>query len=228
MSVALHKAWLCALFCGVWLWVAGAAHAAQGQFQGQPQRQTQGQAQGPEQAVQGLRQALNTSDAALLDRWADVDGVLGQAVDVFLEDARTPEGQALLPPMLAVVLSSVDSSPQARALVRGTLQKEAGEFVRYGVRSGKFAGKPREAAPPSGMLAPLFADASLGRKEIRSIGHAVPEKDGYYVPFALLDHGNGNTYTVEASVRKNGEQWRLVGIRNIRALMDRIRQEAVE
>lgn len=201
------------LLCCLWLWT-GSAHAAQ--------------AQGPEQAVLGLQRALNTSDAALLDRWADVDGVIGQAVDVFLEDARTPEGQALLPPMLAVVLSSVDSSPQAKALVRSTLQKEAGEFVRYGVRSGKFAGKPKEASPPSGMLAPLFADASLGRKEIRTIGEAVSEKGGYYVPFTLMDYGNGNTYTVEATVRKSGEQWRITGIRNIRALMDRIRQEAVE
>lgn len=217
MSAAVRRAVFGALLlCGVWFWSAEPLHAAQGA------------PQPPEQAVHGLRQALNASDAALLDRWADVDGVLGQAVDVFLEDARTPEGQAMLPPMLAVVLSSVDSSPQARALVRGTLQKEAGEFVRYGVRSGKFAGKPREAAPPSGMLAPLFADASLGRKEIRAIGKAMPEKDGYYVPFDLLDHGNGNTYIVEASVRKNGDQWRIVGIRNIRALMDRIRQEAVE
>lgn len=216
LGTLLHRA-----FALLWVWsltwtlTCPPAFAAQG-------------GQGPEHAVHGMQRALESGDAALLDKWADVDGILGQAVDVFLEDARTPEGQALLPPMLAVVLSSVDSSPQAKALVRGTLQKEAGEFVRYGVRSGKFAGKPREAAPPSGMLAPLFADASLGRKEILSIGRAVPEGSGYYVPFVVRDHGNGNTYPIEATVHKKGDQWRIAGIRNMRALMDRIRQEAVE
>lgn len=215
--------------CVLWLVLAvscgcgaGAAHAGPVASSAQTWGQT------PSGAVRGAAQALDTADAALLDQLVDVEGLIGQAVDIFLDDAATPQGQASLPPVLGMILSSVGSSAQARSSVRSLLQSEAGEFVRYGVRSGNFAGKPRDVAPPSGMLAPLFADASLGRKEIRNVGDAVQDGETTWVPFSVYDHGNGNTYAVQGVLRRDGGLWRVVGIRNVRELMTKIRGEATE
>lgn len=181
-----------------------------------------------EQAVYDLRRAIDMGDVPLLDATVDMEGIIGQAVDIFLEDARTPEAQTTLPPMLAVVLSSVDASPQTRAMARSLLQREAGEFVRYGVRSGHFSGTPREAPPPAGLLAPLFADASLGRKEIYAIGKATTDGAVVYVPFMLRDHGNGKDYPVQALVNKQDGHWRITGLHTLRVLLEQIRRKAVE
>ena len=180
----------------------------------------------PEQVVRNLQKAMDTADVALLDQCADVEQVLGQAVDIFLKDLQATDKQGSLPPVLAMMLSQLTSSESARVSIRGLLQREAAEFVRYGVRSGNFAGKPREAAPPSGMLAPFFADASLGRKEVRHIAPALRQGDVALVAFEVLDHGNGNTYPVQAELHRADGAWRIVGLPNLPALIDQIRAEA--
>lgn len=182
----------------------------------------------PEGAVLLLRRAMNEADVALLDKAADVEAVVGQAVDMFLADARAPGGMEALAPGPALILSSLKNSPQAWNAVRDLLRREAAEFVRYGVRSGSFSGRLRQAAPPSGILAPLFTDVSLGRKEIRGVGRAVSEGEGVYVPFTVRDHGNGNDYAVEARLRETGGRWRIVDVRNLRHIMERVRHEARE
>lgn len=182
----------------------------------------------PDTAAPALRRAVDNADAALLDSVADVRSIVGEAVDMFLQDARTPEGKAALPPLPALILSSTGDNPRRRAALRDFLRREAEELVRYGVRSGAFAGKPRQAPPPEGILAPLFADVSLGRKEIRQIGRAVREGDAAYVPFTVHDHGNGNDYPVQALLRRAGKEWRIVSIRNLREIMDQIRRESLE
>lgn len=182
----------------------------------------------PEQVVRNLQKALDTADTNLLNQSADVEAVLGQAVDVFLRDIQSTDAQASLPPLLAMLISPLNSSPTAKNTIRATLQKEASEFVRYGVRSGNFAGKPRETTPPSGLLAPAFADASLGRKEVRDIGPATRQGDVAVVPFSVLDHGNGRSYPVQAELRRTDSQWRIMGLANMPALVKQVRMEAMQ
>lgn len=182
----------------------------------------------PEQALRDLQKALDTADAALLDKCVDVETVLGQAVDVFLRDIQSEDAKASLPPMLAMLLSPLSSSDTAKNAIRSTLQREASEFVRYGVRSGNFAGKPRETTPPAGLLAPAFADASLGRKELRSIGSTTRQGDVAVIPFSVLDHGNGNSYAVQAELHRKEGRWRIVGLANMPALVQQVRTEALK
>lgn len=179
----------------------------------------------PEQTVRNVQKALDTADAALLDQSAHVESVVGQAVDVFLRDLQSPEAQASLPPVLALLLGPLSASETAKDTIRSTLQREASEFIRYGVRSGNFAGKARETTPPAGLLAPLFADASLGRKELRNIGIATRQGDVALVSFSVLDHGNGNTYPVQAELHRQGGRWRIVGLANMPALIKQVREE---
>ena len=194
--------------CGLLLAAAKALPAQAGEFT-------------PEQVVRNLQKAVDKGDVALLDASADVEGVLGQAVDVFFKDIQKPEAQTSLPPALAMMLSSVASSEALRAL----LQREGASFVRYGVRSGHFGGQPRESEGLSGMLAPLFAEASLGRKEIRRIS-PMGGKDGVaVVAFEVLDHGNGQSYPVQAELRRAEGRWRITGLANMPDLLRQVREE---
>lgn len=198
------------LLCGVLLAPAHAAELA------------------PEQVVRNLQKALDNADTALLNQCADVEAVIGQAVDVFLRDIQSADAQASLPPLLAMIISPISSSESAKNAIRSTLQKEAAEFVRYGVRSGNFAGKPRETTPPAGLLAPAFVDASLGRKEVRDMGPTTRQGDVAVIPFTVLDHGNGHSYPVQAELRRMDGQWRIVGLANMPALVKQVRAEALQ
>lgn len=181
----------------------------------------------PEQTVAAVQEALDKADEARLDELMDVTGIIAQGVDNFLARARTPEGRESLPPLLAMTLSSIDSSPQGRLIAQGLLQKATEEFIRFGVRSGSFGGKGRQAPQSQDMWSTLFDGASLGRKEIQQVGKAVPEADGVYVPCIVYDHGSKQTYVVEASLRKNAKgAWRITAIRNMNDLMDQVRQES--
>lgn len=55
-----------------------------------------------------------------------------------------------------------------------------------------------------GLLDPLFADASTGRKEIREIGQARRDGRGWLVPFVVHDAGNGEDYSVLGRVSPLG------------------------
>ncbi len=186
-------------------------------------------AQTPEAALRHVQAALDNSDVELFERHVDMDALIGQAVDTFLKEAATPAGRAALPPVLSMLLSSVaDSGSDSSA--RSLLHHEMRQFVRYGIRSGAFAGrKPKD--PPSAlfsgsMLAPLFGDVSLGRKELRDISRAIPDGGGMRIAFTVLDHGNGNVYPVIARLSSMDTGWRIVAITNMQALVDQILQEA--
>lgn len=181
----------------------------------------------PEQTVAAVQEALDKADEARLNELMDVNAIIGQGVDIFLARARTPEGQADLSPFLAMTLSSIESSPQGRVIARGLLQKAAEEFISFGVRSGAFGGKGREAPQSKDMWSSLFEGASLGRKEIQQVGRAVRDGEGVYVPCIVFDHGSQRTYVVEANLRKNASGvWRITAIRNMNDVMDQVRQES--
>ena len=157
-----------------------------------------------------------------------MDALIGQAVDTFLREAATPAGRVALPPVLSMLLSSVANSGNDSS-ARSLLHHEIRQFVLYGIRSGAFAGhktKDSSSALFSGsVLAPLFGDVSLGRKELRDISRAVPDGRDMRIAFTVLDHGNGNAYPVTARLSMNTD-WRIVAITNMRTLVDQILQEA--
>ncbi len=76
------------------------------------------------------------------------------------------------------------------------------------------------------MLAPLFGDVSLGRKELRDIRRAVPDGRDMRIAFTVLDHGNGNVYPVMARLSPMDTDWRIVAVTNMRTLVHQILQEA--
>ena len=110
--------------------------------------------------------------------------------------------------------------------VRGVLLSETKAFVLNGISSGAFAGRKPTGATAQGLLAPLFADASTGRKEIRSVGQARTDGNAWLVPFVVHDGGNGESYDVTGRVTKVDGQMRLTSVSNMETLLRRVAAES--
>lgn len=184
----------------------------------------------PENVLQGVNHALDTADATLFDTLVDTRAICQQGVKAFFDLAATPEGAQLMPPAVNLILSSMGNTPQARDTVAALLAGEAQNFVHYGVASGKFGGNP-SAQPPqaNGLLANLFANASLGRKELRHVGSATyTENLTATLPLEVYDHDTGRSYAVVAGFSKPAGAWRVSSIANMRALITQISREATQ
>ncbi|MDR2696160.1 MAG: hypothetical protein LBC79_07270 [Deltaproteobacteria bacterium] len=181
-------------------------------------------ASAPEQAVRNAQRAIDTKNADLFDQVVDTQSILDAATDMLLAEADKPDGR--LPPMLSLMISSIKDS-HALAGLRALIAQEARAFVNYGVLSGSFAGKPDHSIRPGGMLAPLFSDASLGRKELRVAGPASPiGQEQNLLPVELKDHGNGHTYPLLLRLRWTPPDWRIMEVVNLPDIWNQIRSEA--
>lgn len=120
--------------------------------------------------------AIDAADVAAFERLVDLDAILGEALHLFLRETQKPEVARQLPPLLAMLFSQAAAQDSGGVNLRSLLFGEARAFVLNGVASGAFAGRKPTGAGRPGLLDPLFADASTGRKEIREIGQA--RRDG--------------------------------------------------
>ena len=95
-------------------------------------------------------------------------------------------------PMVALLFTQAASK---EGNVRSLLLNETRAFVLNGISSGAFAGRKPSGNTAQGLLAPLFADASTGRKEIKNVGQARRDGDGWLVPFVV----HGRTRAIQAA-----------------------------
>jgi hypothetical protein len=180
----------------------------------------------PEQAARNAQRAIDTKNAELFDQCVDVGRILNAAMDLLLAEADKPNGR--LPPMLALMLSSVRDS-QAQTALRTLIAREAHTFLRYGILSGNFAGKPDRSVRPEGLLAPLFSDVSMGRKELRVAGPSAPGgQEEVLLPVELKDHGNGNIYPLLLRLRRQPPDWRIAEIVNLPDIWNQVLAEAMQ
>ena len=178
----------------------------------------------PEQAIRGAQRAIDAKNADHFDQLVDTRRILDAAAALLLAEADKPDG--LLPPILALMLSSVKDT-EALARLRALIAQEAHIFVRYGVTSGNFAGKPDNSIRPGGMLAHLFSDASMGRKELRLAGPSATSGQGQaFLPVELKDHGNDNIYPLLLRLQWQSPDWRIVEIVNLPDIWRQVQNEA--
>lgn len=190
----------------------------------------------PEQALKQVQHAVDTSDTALLQRYVDVDGVIGGAVDVFVQtlvrQASSKGGQGSVAPMLAMMVAGMQNGADAQAAqaVRSLVTSETRKFVMHGVASGKFAGKPRKDAvqQDGGLFSPLFEGASQGRKEIRSVTNVRRNGDEATASLKIYDFGNEETYPVDVRLVQANETWQVREVTNVKQLVERVRKETKE
>ncbi len=161
----------------------------------------------PRQCVADVGRAIDAADAAAFERLVDV--------------------AAQLPPLLAVMFSQAASGDSGGNNLRTLLFSEARAFVINGVSSGAVAGRTPSGGAAQWLLAPLFADASTGRKEIQRIGQARPDNRGWLVPFVVHDAGNGESYNVLGRVSPVENGFRLTSVENLEELLGRVRAESL-
>ncbi|MCR5813035.1 MAG: hypothetical protein K6G15_00890 [Desulfovibrio sp.] len=176
--------------------------------------------------LRAVGDAMDRADLALFQRKVDVDTLVRQGLDVFVACAQEPQMAQALPPMLALVLSQAAKEDTTGKALKAVLLNEVRAFLLQGVASGAFAGRPSGQSAGQGMLAPLFADASLGRKEIVAIGQAERQGDGWLVPFTLHDVGNGQNYALEGLCEEKEGELRLTKILNLPEIFWQILEEA--
>lgn len=184
-------------------------------------------ADSPQECLEAAAQAIAESNMEAFEHQVDVDGILQTVVEKLFVEARRPENADKLPPMMHLMFSGAALADGGKR-VRKMLHGEARAFLRNGIASGAFAGRePARDYQSEGLIAPLFAEASLGRKEIHGIGQASPRKDGgWNLPFRVFDAGNGNDYPVVGHFARRDNRVMLVGIENLNELFARIAAEA--
>ena len=191
----------------------------------------------PEAALRQVQTAIDTSDAALLEKYMDVGRIAPRGVDAFMADlvARPPKavsggGETL--PLLAMLSSAVQSGAQSQTAqtMKMLVAEETRKFVVWGVASGNFSGKPvkkERKATDGGLFSPLFSDASVGRKELRSVKSVTRDGDKATASVTLFDHGSERSYPVDLALTRRQEgNWQVTDVTNAAALISAIRKEA--
>jgi hypothetical protein len=172
-----------------------------------------------------IGKAIDDADMAAFERLVDINAILNAALDIFLRDLEAMQAAGEIPPMLALLFSGAAMRDVAGEQARNLLINETRAFVLNGVDSGAFAGRPPNGRASRGLFAPLFADASTGRKEIRNIGIPRAEGGEWVIPFVVHDFGNGESYPVLGRVSPAESGFRLIGVENLEEIMRRVNEE---
>jgi hypothetical protein len=177
----------------------------------------------PRQCILEAGSAVDKSDVTAFEKQVDVDAILEQALNLFVRRAQDPEAAKDLPPMVALLFTQAASK---EGNVRSLLLNETRAFVLNGISTGAFAGKKPSAAASQGLLAPLFADASTGRKEIKNVGQPRRDGDAWLVPFVVHDGGNGESYDVTGRVTAVNGAMRMTSVANMDLLLRKVAAES--
>jgi hypothetical protein len=172
-----------------------------------------------------IGKAIDAADTVAFEKLVDTGAILNTALNTFLRDPEAMQATGNVPPLLALVFSRAATQDAAGERVRKILINEAKAFVLNGISSGAFAGRPPAGPAAGGLLAPIFADASTGRKEIREIGRPRPQGEEWIVPFVVYDAGNGETYPVLGRVTPMEGHFRLTAVENLDELVLRVNGE---
>lgn len=180
----------------------------------------------PHQTLEAIGEAVNNGDSETFSRLVDVDGVLQQALDTFIEGTSDPALREQLPAVMTMLLTQLSDPGQTGTALRNMLLSESRAFILNGVSSGAFAGKKMKSSPATGLLAPIFSNMSTGRKEIRGVGDASPDGDSMILPFYIHDYGNEQDYGIVARFIPLGDDWQLARLENMEDLFVQLLNEA--
>lgn len=178
----------------------------------------------PVETLGKIQEAIDNGDSVTFTDLVETDAILDSALSSFIRLAQDPEVASSLPPMLALLFSQL-SSNNAQS-IRQMLFAEARAFILNGISSGAFAGKKIDAANRQGLLAPLFASASIGRKAITNIGDPVKNGTDWLVLFTVHDFDNGNDYAIIGNFAAENGICRLRAIENLDQLILNIQRES--
>lgn len=136
----------------------------------------------PQETLRSIGASMEAADTASFSKLVDLDGISKQALSELAKLASDPHTSQWMPPTLALMASH---GGLTNARVQSFLASEIREFVLYGVGSGGFGGRPVNDYKSQSMFGPLFAMASLGKKQITKIS-APPNRSPEAGSFCLL------------------------------------------
>ena len=182
-------------------------------------------AAGPEDSIRMLQQAMDTRDMALVEKYLDLDGTVVKAVDVIItdQDVLRQAGQAsfALGAMLAM-----GSDEKTVPVLRDLMQTEVREYIRHGVVSGAFAGKPQEGASTyNGIFGKAFRGGVKDKKQFGPAKIKKREKETAIVATSLAYGTKGKSYPLELRLERQQGVWRVVEIANAAELALKSRQK---
>lgn len=177
----------------------------------------------PLDSLTQIQLAIDEANGENFQNLIDLDNIGNNALNSFLKLMQSPDYANQLPPMLSIIFGQLNSQNQIRSL----LLNEGKAFVINGVTSGNFAGKSQNNSITNpGFLAPLFADASLGKKQITNIGEPTRDGEHWLVPFVIHDEGNGNSYPIIGKFELQNGICRLTDIANFDQIFTQIAKES--
>lgn len=179
--------------------------------------------EGPAESVDMLQKAIDTNDMPLVEKYLDLDAVLEKGVESIIVDEDVLRDAAKYP---AINMALALGPNVGNEILRTLLGAETREYIRHGVVSGAFAGKPVSSAPPyNGMFAKAFKG---GEKDKRTFGIASVTKsmgDTAYVKTSITGGRKNKTLPLDLVVRKQNGVWRIVEVANAAQLFGGGKQE---
>ena len=175
--------------------------------------------------LKAIQKSIDDADLPAFERLVNLDDILDEGLSVFVREMGREENSRRLPPMINLLVASL-SGVQGK-LTRPPVIQEIGAFIRNGISSGAFAGKPAKQEESKGLIASLFENASMGRKEIILIQPEKAVQGGAEAGFFVHDYGNGNDYPVMGFfVEEEGGQC-LAQVRNFEDIFSQILAESL-
>lgn len=170
------------------------------------------QTKGPAESVNMLREAVAANDFALAEKYADIDAIIKKGVERVIVDEKILREASKNP---AVDMALALGPGAGNEVLRALLAAEAREYIRHGIVSGAFAGKPRPDVPAYGGL---FPEAFRGGDNDRvTFGNATTTRitgDTAHVKTSLTRGRNARVYPLELVVRKREGIWRIEEVSN--------------
>lgn len=179
---------------------------------------------GPIESLREISAAIAEGNAVKFEQYVDIDAIISQGLDTFLKEIKNSQSYSQFGPILSMLFSS--TAAQNDQSIRRLLTGELHAFITNGIANGSFGGRTGRQTQSQGFLAPLFANASMGRKEIREIGKPVTDGNDSLIDFKILDYGNGNLYPITGRFASVNGHARLVKIENLDQLVRQIQKEA--
>lgn len=170
----------------------------------------------PHATLMELGEATENADADKFARAADIDAIILDCLNRLPPLLQSANAGSLL----GTTLSALNGPGGKYA--RDIIKNEARAFVLNGVASGAFGGKKTGAPSRGGMLAPLFANASMGKKEIRGVGEGRGDGDDWLLPFSVHDYGADADYAIVGRFSPTSEGYRLTRVENLEDLVGQI------
>ena len=182
----------------------------------------------PEHVPAHIQAAIQNRDLDAFERNVAIDTLVSNSLEVLMRHVQSSASanSQNLPPALTVMALAASSGDTT---LRDLLRSELARFIRYGVSAGLLNGQKDSSIKPDGMLAPLLANLSTGKKILRSTGKARKDtrmSGAWLVPVEVYYLDSKHSYPFTLHAIPAGDDWQVDGITDVDALLTRMEQHA--